>query len=504
MIEVDCLIIGAGPAGCCAALRLLQLGYRVGLVERVVFPRPQIGESLTPGIRNILTLLDADDALAGLPHITGKPTFLRWERDVPELAAHADTALVSRAEFDERLLHLAEARGARVWQPARVLATGGQPGAWKVCIGCNATGRTGDPGMDSTEEVTAQWVFDATGRQGIAKTRMACAPSLMAVWGEWGPTQVPPGCLEAIRVEALSRAWLWAAPLPSRGLRVMLFADPRALGTNMHALWREALAESKELHVLSELTPTEPLRVCSATPYLDTEAWRPGRIKLGDAAFALDPISGSGVEKAMRFSLHASVAWHTWASAADEAAKDLARQYFIRQLNETCARHVAWCGSYYARAWSADGSFWRERSQWTLPAVSASSSYDTDESVAAAFIDALAKARVSVAIPPVGPPSPLPLPAATARVRLDPASQLTPQLCVVENRVRLAPAVSHPRLPRAVAFVANQALAPHWALLRREQSMHELYRGLGETMEPESARAVVSWLWRSGVLVLAM
>lgn len=482
MTELDCLVIGAGPAGCCAALRLLQLGYRVGLVERARFPREQIGASLTPGIRNITALLQADEALAGLPHVAAGPSLLRWQHDALLPVAHADAAVVARADFDARLLALAAARGARVWQPAQLLALTGRAGAWRAQIVELATG--------AVSQVDARWLFEATGRHGASKTRWACAPNLAALWAEFEATQVDADSLAATRVEALPEAWLWAAPVPGGRLRVMVLADPRAIGGRPQALWQRALAATHGLQALTELTPAQPLRICSAAPYLDTAAWRPGRVKIGDAAFALDPISGSGVEKAMRFSLQAVVAWHSWCHAADEDGRQLAQQYFAQQLNQTCARHARWCADHYARAWSADGDFWRARS--APPAA------PTPDDPAAGFFAALAETPSSE--PP--PPRPDRWPA-TTRVHLDAACQLTPQLCVVQDRVCTAPALTHPRLPRAVAFVADQALAPHWPLLRREQTLGELHGALAQAMNPAAAGAVLAWLRHSGVLVQA-
>ncbi|WP_019703738.1 flavin-dependent monooxygenase QhpG [Paracidovorax oryzae] len=486
MTELDCLVIGAGPAGNCAALRLLQLGYRVGVVERLRFPRGQIGESLTPGVRNIVGLLQADDALAGLPHIAGRPGLLRWEEDTLLPVAHAGTAVVVRADFDACLLALAASRGAKLWQPAQVLAVEGQAGAWRVQIVEPATG--------TVSHVLARWLFEAGGRHGTAATRWACAPRLAALWAEFDPGQVDPACLAATRVEALPDAWLWAAPLPSGRLRVMVFTDPQAIGGQPHSAWSRSLAASHGLQALAGLAPSQPLRICSAAPYLDTAAWREGRVRIGDAAFALDPLSGSGVEKAMRFSLQAAVAWHTWSSATDESGRSLARQYFSQQLNQTCARHAGWCAGHYARAWNAGGDFWRARAEpprrQVRPGALASGEPADD------FFAALAD------VPPPGPPPARPdgWPA-TARVRLDEACRLAPQLCVVEDRVCTAPALSHPRLPRAVAFVADQALAPHWSLLRREQTVGELHAALAQAMRQDAAGAVVDWLRRSGMLV---
>jgi flavin-dependent dehydrogenase len=47
-IHVDVLIIGAGPSGCVAAAYLNSQGYNIKVVEKSIFPRFVIGESLLP------------------------------------------------------------------------------------------------------------------------------------------------------------------------------------------------------------------------------------------------------------------------------------------------------------------------------------------------------------------------------------------------------------------------------------------------------------------------
>ena len=47
-IQVDVLIIGAGPSGCVAASYLNSQGFKIKVVEKNVFPRFVIGESLLP------------------------------------------------------------------------------------------------------------------------------------------------------------------------------------------------------------------------------------------------------------------------------------------------------------------------------------------------------------------------------------------------------------------------------------------------------------------------
>src|SRR5262249_41069223 len=104
-----------------------------------------------------------------------------------------------------------------------------------------------------------------------------------------------------------------------------------------------------------------PLRSCSATPYLDGESWRPGYVKLGEIALALDPLSSSGVEKSMRLALQAVFVANTLLRAPESGA--LARGFYESCLLESAAHHSVWSRGYYRKAWPGScAAFWRDRS----------------------------------------------------------------------------------------------------------------------------------------------
>src|SRR5437588_5162179 len=110
----------------------------------------------------------------------------------------------------------------------------------------------------------------------------------------------------------------------------MLLSDPatsRRLSASRPESWlRTNCAASRLFSHIAEQPFSSRLQMCSATPYVAHDGWRDGRLKLGDAAFALDPISSSGVEKAMRFSLQAAVAIHTFCQADSVSQQSLARE----------------------------------------------------------------------------------------------------------------------------------------------------------------------------------
>lgn len=62
-MKSDVIIIGAGPSGTVAAAFLLKAGYSVSILEKSVFPRPVIGESLLPRVMQDLEDADLLDAI---------------------------------------------------------------------------------------------------------------------------------------------------------------------------------------------------------------------------------------------------------------------------------------------------------------------------------------------------------------------------------------------------------------------------------------------------------
>lgn len=482
----DVTVIGAGPAGLCAALRLQQLGYHVILLERSKpWPRPQIGEALTPGVRNIIDLLDANQALEHVPLTARLPTRIRWDTPQAEDVAHGDSAVVERASFDAALLELAQRRGIEVMRPAHLLACQGQAGHWQLEVV-----HDGEP-----DSIDTRFVIEAGGR-GNAANHLGCAPALAATWAEWRCDDLSPGVRGTTRVEALETGWLWGTRLPDHTYRVMLLGDPAAqrqtpgkLERRLHA----ACAVSTLFGELAALPAQTQIRVCDARPYLDIAAWQPGWLKTGDAAFAIDPISSSGVEKAMRFSLQAVTAAHTFLQSNEAVRQALAGEFFEERLLETCARHLGWTRSYYARAWCAREQFWQDRS--AAPGGNAGSEDGTRASWRTR-LEHKATEPDNILMPPnATPPPPL-----HQAIRFASTVETITALCVVQDQVHRLPALVHPSLARPLSFYEDQALLPCLDILRRQPACEDVLRLLGSSMSREKAQRLLAWLWQLGVI----
>lgn len=483
-------IIGAGPAGLCAALRLQQLGYRVALIERsALWPRTQIGEALTPGVKNIIDFLDANEALENVPHLTRLPTRLCWRSTTPEMVSHADSAIVDRSAFDAALLQLVIQRGGQVYQPATLQYVEGCAGDWQLTFSS----------LHNEYHINAQMILDAQGRQSNLTQQLVHAPRLSAMWIEVADNNIPPECSHLTHVEALEHGWLWGTHLPNHRYRVMLLSDPatsRRLSSSQPESWLRTQCASSRLFAPLAVQPfANRLQVCSATPYMAYNSWQEGRLKLGDAAFAIDPISSSGVEKAMRFSLQAVVAIHTACQESSFSQQSLAREFYQRNLIETYARHHFWTASYYQQAWCSENEFWQVRSIST-PLILTHPDHHDAQNMANAFHQKLE--QLTHYREPELKQYFVIQHHHIIHFHHEVAIVTTP--CVTDNQVELIPALQHPHLERPVAFWENEALLPRLGILSQKATLSAVLAILNQSMSMHKAQRLLVWLWQWGLL----
>jgi len=164
----DALIVGGGPAGASAAIRLALGGTRVLLVEQKKFPRAKLcGEFISPECLEHFAQLGALDSMmtAGGVKILETVFYTQSGRSlsVPSkwfgasTAANASTALgLSRAEMDRRLLTRAREVGVEVCEETQ--ATG------LIREGNRVAGVSLKTSGGEVRRVSSRVTIDATGR----------------------------------------------------------------------------------------------------------------------------------------------------------------------------------------------------------------------------------------------------------------------------------------------------------------------------------------------------
>src|SRR5829696_4153894 len=120
--SADVIVIGAGPAGCAAALRLAQQEHRVILLERQRMATPsrdrlRSGEGLIP--RTLQELIDLDIAVADAPWALSRIQRIRTVRQNGAVKTNAIERMggilqIDRACFEDVLRDAAERAGVDV------------------------------------------------------------------------------------------------------------------------------------------------------------------------------------------------------------------------------------------------------------------------------------------------------------------------------------------------------------------------------------------------------
>jgi 2-polyprenyl-6-methoxyphenol hydroxylase-like FAD-dependent oxidoreductase len=355
----DVLVVGGGPAGAVAALRLAGSGFDVILLDCARPARAGLGETLPPHGRLLLQRAGVWEAFSCGGHLASSGITSYWGAD----SAQENDFLfnpygcgwhLDRARFDACRLDEAERRGVRVLRRTRMLACAEEK-AREVRVRL-----AGDAG-----EILTGFIVDATGRPGAVRRSLSragttCLDRLLGLarHGEWA------GGAPASRalVEATRCGWWYSSPTPGGGLVSVFFTDADFVaGTSPQVVWNEALrvAPATAERVRASVTdvPAAPPRAVAASSFIGRELGADCWAAIGDAAMAWDPLSSQGICKALESGLALAETYEEFAGGDAGALRR-----FYDGTRESFSNYLALRSDYYSREtrWP-DSPFWRRR-----------------------------------------------------------------------------------------------------------------------------------------------
>lgn len=310
--SLDVAVVGGGPAGAVFACLAAGDGCRVALVDPVRgAPR---SEGLSPRLQGWLARAGLFDASAIRAEAAPRTSF--WG-DAP-VQANAEM-IVERAALDLHLRRMAQAAGARI-----VTGTG-QPLPGRVELA--------EGGV-----LAARFVIDARGRRAHrARPGARRGPATIAIGAalRLAPDQGP-----GSRIVPLDQGWLWLACRAGGTGWVQLVldaADPR--GRSPEARLAEALSDARPC-LPPELEVGPGLLIRDATPVLAAPAGDLAVIPIGDAASAMDPLSGHGMFWAVSSALAATAVRRTLQRRDDPENRDLALRFLAQRHADVYPRQA--------------------------------------------------------------------------------------------------------------------------------------------------------------------
>jgi flavin-dependent dehydrogenase len=294
----DVVIVGAGPAGSTAANLLAQAGASALVLEKEIFPRFHIGESLLPIDLPIFARLGVvmdgaryqfKQGAEFIDERTGEFAFFSFADGLPGTPSHAWQ--VDRATFDHDLARLAVSKGATINFGERMTA---------VDIGEGGVRVTTDRG-----EHRGRFFIDASGQDAfLAKQARTVAPlhdlgraaifchfdGLSAeVLAEIGPQ----GNIKVVIVED---GWHWLIPMKPDRLSVGLVKWRGKLDDDAFEAALAASPLTQRLTAGARRSKTTTIRNWS---YKNTSPSGARWACIGDSCAFLDPVFSSGVSLAM-------------------------------------------------------------------------------------------------------------------------------------------------------------------------------------------------------------
>jgi flavin-dependent dehydrogenase len=375
------LVIGGGPGGSTAATLLAREGFNVTLMEKEVFPRYHIGESLLPSCLPIFDLLGAREKIDAYGFQVKRGGYFDWggeqwdlnfgnqfeDLDFSERFVDNNYGYqVVRADFDQLLLEHAKSQGVTVREGVevkRLIFDGDRPrsAVWSPA-GRNSGNQEHEIGFD--------FLIDASGRAGVMTTRHLHARrhnksfKNIAVWGYWkGAQKLPAGPEGAIAICSVPDGWFWGIPLHDGNLSVGLinhkdtFNSKRKGGVSPDQIYHETIRECPVIADL--LAPAElvtPLRIEQDYSYAADRFTGPGYFLVGDAACFLDPLLSTGVHLATYSAMLAAASLAS--ILRGEVDESEAEDFYERTYRQSYLRLLVVVASLYQRYSGKDSYFW--------------------------------------------------------------------------------------------------------------------------------------------------
>jgi flavin-dependent dehydrogenase len=363
------LVIGGGPAGSTAATLLAREGVSVTLLEKEIFPRYHVGETLLVSVQPILDLLGAREKIDAMGFQKKVGVLWQWGGeewtfDWRKLNCDYTSSFhVDRARFDDCLLRHTASQGASVHEGVEITDIrfeGERPVAadWHVLV-------TGERGR-----IRFDHVVDASGRAGILANRyfesrrFLKAFQNVAIWTYWKGARLPETEFDGpLTLVSVPEGWIWYIPIEKDLISVGLvchteYFKERKKTATPEEIYHENLAASELLSgLLTGAHKAAPMRIERDYSYSSDRLAGPGYFMAGDSGCFIDPLLSSGVHLAMHSGTMAAAALAS--IVRGEVDPGRAERFYHRAYRAQFVRWALMVSTFYDVNSKKETAFWR-------------------------------------------------------------------------------------------------------------------------------------------------
>ncbi|WP_036186877.1 flavin-dependent monooxygenase QhpG [Marinobacterium lacunae] len=353
MSECRIVVLGGGPSGAAVAIGLRRMDYEVTLIGE---PRPfdaveGVSDRVVEGMRHA----GFEQALATLAAPSARS--VTWNGSTS--AANTER-LVVRERFDRGLLADMRGSGVQVIE-GRVTSVVDEAQASE-----GKGFRISVSDTDGSEHwIHAGFLVEARGRAapaaGVPRVRGAQSVSLLQHWQ--GEADIP-----CSAVQSFADGWAWMAKREDgrRYLQLTLDVASSRLPPKQHlAHWcHERLSGLEQAQPFMEgAEPVGEVYARTSTPVLCEHSAGDNWLRVGDAAMAVDPLSGNGIFQALSSALQAPAVINTLIRHPERAA--LAKAFHETRIEQLFYRFARIGRDFYDQEsqWS-EHPFWSARRAW--------------------------------------------------------------------------------------------------------------------------------------------
>lgn len=342
------VVVGGGPAGVTCAVGLTRMGYPVQLINS---PRRfNSYEGISP--RVCRALVDAGLQRAAATVETPKLRQVEWGEEISRFNSES---VIDRRVFDLALLEDAAAHG--------VVIINGQVTKIETMRNGYVISFESD-GIQ--EKLQTSFLVEARGRKAAYGRDKITGPGSVSLIAGWksGVT------LRSSILESLETGWMWANSTSDGFLYTQLSLDAASdfLKDLMEpAAYLDYLRKESKFFskiCMAGIQSAQPVFARGSTPICSSEVGGQNWLKIGDAAMAVDPLSGNGIFQALSTSLQAPAVINTLITRPKSS--QLALDFHRDRIQHLFTRFARVGRDFYRIGLqnNPNSDYWKARSLW--------------------------------------------------------------------------------------------------------------------------------------------